>query len=86
MQKCDFNFIEVTLLHWVFLCKYATYLHANAIFREHFWWTASVYRSKYRRYKYRGSLQAGKKLIEIHFNIINTFSNFIRDFCLEAKD
>ena len=32
MQKCDFNFIEITLLHWVFLRKYATYLHANAIF------------------------------------------------------
>ena len=39
----------------VFVCKYATYMEQNAIFREHFWRTASAYRSKYRGYKYRGS-------------------------------
>ena len=35
--------------------------------------------------KYRDSLQASKKLMEIHFSIINTFSNFIRDFAWTPK-
>ena len=47
--------------------------------------TASVYRSKYRNYTCRGSSEEGKKLFEIPFNIINTFSNFLRDFRLVAK-
>ena len=41
---------------WVFFCKYTTYLQQSAFFREHFWRTDIVYRSKYRRYKCRGSL------------------------------
>ena len=41
---------------WVFFCKYATYLQQNALFREHFWSTASVYCPKYRGYKCSGSL------------------------------
>ena len=38
-------------LQSVFVRKYATYLQQNAIFREHFWRTTSIYRSKYRGYK-----------------------------------
>ena len=65
-------------------------MQQKASFREHFWRTASVYRSKYRSYTCRGSLLSKqvkddrKKLFEIDFNIINIFSNFIRDFRLVA--
>ena len=37
-----------------------------------------------RKSKY-GSKYVGKKLFEMHFKIITTFSNFIRDFRLVAK-
>ena len=37
-------------------CKYATHIQQKAFFREHIWRTASVYHSKYKGYKYRGSL------------------------------
>ena len=47
---------KVWLMQSAFVCKYAAYLQQNAIFREHFWRTASAYRSKYRGYKCRGSL------------------------------
>ena len=75
---------KVLLQSW-FVRKYATYLQQNVIFREHIWRTASAYRSKYRVYKWRGSLSASKKLFEIHFNTVNTFSNFICDFFLATK-
>ena len=78
MQKCDFNL-------WVFFCKYATYLQQNAFFKGQIWRPASVYHSKYRGYKCRDSLKAGKKLFEIHFTVINTSFNFIYDFRLVAK-
>ena len=55
MQKCDFNFIENHTSAQVFLCKYAMYLHHNPFFYKHICRTASVYRSKYRAYKCRGS-------------------------------
>ena len=64
----------------VFFCKYAAY----AFFREDFWRLASIYCSKYRGYKYKGFLQAGEKL-EIYFNLINTFSNFMRDVRFVTK-
>ena len=35
-------------LQSAFVYKYAAYLQENAIFREHFWRTASAYCSKYR--------------------------------------
>ena len=83
IQERDYNFIEITLLH-----GYSLLGMLNICSRTPFldiWGTASVYRSKYRDNKRRGSPKAGKKLFEIHFNIINTFSNFIRDFYLVAK-
>ena len=73
---------------WVFFCEYATYLQyrVERLFSENtsgelflyivIWRTASVGRFKYKGYKYRDSLETGKKLFEIHFSIINTFSNF----------
>ena len=64
----------------VFFCKYAAY----AFFREDFWTLVSIYCSKYRGYKYKGFLQAGEKL-EIYFNLINTFSNFMRDVRFVTK-
>ena len=54
MQKCDFSYIEITLLHGY--SEYATNLQRNAFFREHFWRTTSVYYSKCRCYKCTGSL------------------------------
>ena len=52
MQKCDFNFIEINHTSAsVFFYKNATYLQPNALFGEHLWGTASVYRSKYRGQK-----------------------------------
>ena len=75
MQKCDFNFIEITLLHG---CASVNILHicSRTPFLEN---------------------TSGKVLLYIVLNIeainievlskqVNTFSNFIRDFCLEAKD
>ena len=37
-----------------------------------------------RKSKY-GSKYVGKKLFEIHFKILTTFSNFVRDFRLVVK-
>ena len=69
MQKCDLKFIEITFLDG--------YSSVNMLY-EHFWRTASAFCSKYRDYKCRGSLiEVGKNPFEIHFSIINTFSNFI---------
>ena len=75
MQKCDFNLIEITLLHG---CPSVNILHicSRTPFLEN---------------------TSGKLLLYIVLNIeainievlskqVNTFSNFIRDFCLEAKD
>ena len=56
MQKCDFNFVEITLMHGhssvniLHICN-----KAYIIFRKHIWGTASLYRSKSRNYKCRGS-------------------------------
>ena len=81
MLKCAFNFIEITLPH-----GYSSINVLHLCSRTPFFWrTASVYCSKYRGYKCRGFLSAGKKLFEIHFKIMTTFSNFIHDFRLVAK-
>ena len=56
MQKCDFNFVEITLMHGHssvnirHICN-----RAYIIFRKHIWGTASSHRSKSRNYKCRGS-------------------------------
>ena len=72
MQKCGFNFTEITLLH-CYSSANMTHICSRTPFIENSsGGSASVYRSKYRGYKYRGSLQARKKLFEIHFNIVNT--------------
>ena len=75
------SYFCMDILLWI----YATYLQQNVYFRKHIWRTTYIYRSKYRGYKCGGSLWTSKKLFEIQFNIINTFSNFIRDFRLVVK-
>ena len=84
MQKCDFNCIKITLPHGCFLANMLSTCSRTPFFSILVWRTAFVYRSKYRGYKCRGPLK-DKKLFEIHFNIINTFSNFMCDFRLEGR-
>ena len=84
MQKCDFNCIKITLPHGYFLANMLSICSRTSFFSILVWRTAFVYRSKYRGCKCRGPLK-GKKLFEIHFNIINTFSNFMCDFRLEGR-
>ena len=84
MQKCDFNCIKITLPHGCFLANMLSTCSRTPFFSILVWRTAFVYRSKYRGCKCRGPLK-GKKLFEIHFNIINTFSNFMCDFRLEGR-
>ena len=86
MQKRDFNFIEITVLH-----EHSTInvLHtcSRTPFLENTYGELLLYivlNIKVRKSKY-GSKCVGKKLFEIHFKIIITFSNFIRNLCLVAK-
>ena len=74
MKKRDFNFIEITILHGYCSVHILHVCSKTFFFREQSWGTASLYRSKYRDYNDRGSLQMGKKLFETYFNILNTFS------------
>ena len=73
MQKCDFFYKYATCSRTPFLentyGKLVLYIVLNI----------EVRKPKY------GSKYVGKKLFEIHFKIITTFSNFIRDFRLVAK-
>ena len=77
MQKCDFNCIKITLPRWCFLANMLSICSRTPFFSILVWRTAFGC-------KCRGPLK-GKKLFEIHFNIINTFSNFMCDFRLEGR-
>ena len=86
MQKCDFNFIEITLLH-VYSSINMLHICSRTPFLENTYGELLLYivlNIEVRKSKY-GSKYVGKKLFEIHFKIITTFSNFIRDFRLVAK-
>ena len=63
--------------------KVCIQLHWNRTSALVFFCKYSTYRQQ--NFFFRGSLEAGKKLFKIHFNIINTFSKFICDFRLVAK-
>ena len=70
----------------IFFYKYATCLQQNA-FLENTYGELLLYivvNIEVRKSKY-GSKYVGKKLFEIHFKILTTFSNFTRDFRLVAK-
>ena len=72
MQKCDFNFLEITLLHgysFVIILHICSRMH---FFREHIWGTASLYCSKYINIVVLS--KQVKKLFEIDLNIVNAFS------------
>ena len=86
MQKCDFNVIEITLLH-VYSSINMLHIYSRTPFLENADGELLLYiilNIEVRKSKY-GSRCVGKKLFEIHFKIITTFSKFIRDFRLVAK-
>ena len=56
MQKFDFNFIEITLLHGYSSVNILYIFSRTSLFRERIWGTAFLHRSKYGNYKCRGSL------------------------------
>ena len=47
MQKFDFNFIEITLLHGYSSVNILYIFSRTSLFRERIWGTASLYLSKY---------------------------------------
>ena len=86
MQKCDFNFIEITLLH-VYSSMNMLHICSKTPFLENTYGELLLYiglNIKVRKSKH-GSKCVGKKLFEIHFKIITAFSNFIQNLRLVAK-
>ena len=86
MQKCDLNFIEITLLQ-VYSSINMLHIWSRTPFLENTYGELLLYivlNIKVRISKY-GPKCVGKKLFEIHFKIIATFSNFIRNLRLVAK-
>ena len=86
IQKCDFKFIEITLLH-VYSSRNMLHICSRTPFLETIYGELLLYivlNIDVRKSKY-GSKYVDKKLFEVHFKIITKFYNFIRDFRLVAK-
>ena len=86
MQKFDFNFIEIPLLH-VYSSINMLHICSRTPILENTYGELLLYivlNIEVRKSKY-GSKYVDKELFEMHFQIITTFSNFIRDFRLVAK-
>ena len=85
-KECDLNFIEITLLH-VYSSMNMPHICSRTPFLENTYGELLFYivlNIKVRKSKY-GSKCVGKKLFEIHFSVITTFSNFIRNLRLVVK-
>ena len=86
MQKCHFNFIEIPLLH-VYSSINMLHICSRTPFLENTYGELLLYiflNTEIRKSRC-GSKYVGKKLFEMYFKIIITFSNFIRDFGLVAE-
>ena len=86
MQKYDFNFMEITFLH-VYSSINMLHICSRMPFLENKYEELVLYivlNIAVRKSKY-GSKYVGKKLFEIHFKFLTTFSNFTQDFRLVAK-
>ena len=86
MRKCDFNFIEIPLLR-VYSSINMLHICSRTRFLENTYGELLLYivlNIEVRKSKY-GSKYVGKKLFEIHFKFLTTFSNFIHDFRWVAK-
>ena len=83
---CDFSVTEITLLH-VYSSINILHICSRTPFLESTYGDLLLYivlNVEVRKSKH-GSKYVGKKLFEIHFKIITTFSNFTRDFRSVAK-